>query len=204
MKRLLIFFLQLFFCLSSYSASAVFHKKPADFHEGIVVLHSGDTIHCKLRFTRKVSEGLIQVLKSDHVEILTVKHVHAFSYRDERKKQTRTFYNITITPELSTRKHEVFLELMYANNNFLILNHRTLGYSEKSIQINPFRQRVVVEKHYLFDKRGGHSLPLSRENMLQMLEGQKEEIVSYLETAGLKFRSVDDFINVLDYHQSLH
>jgi hypothetical protein len=200
MKRLLCVLTVLIF---SHASGSGLHKRPTDFHNGIVVLHSGDTVKCKLKFTRKVAEGLIQVFSDDRIEILTVKQVRYFSFEDRQKKQVRTFYNISITPDLSTRRHEVFVELLYGGADILILNHKSLGFSDKAIQINPFRKKEVINRQYLFSKKTGIALPMSEENILAMMEEKKEEILPYLESSGLKLKSVADYIRLLDYHQSL-
>jgi hypothetical protein len=202
MKRLLVLPL-IISILSICAAVKGYSTHSPRFHSGIVVLHSGDTIHCKLNFTRKVSEGLLQIVRENHIEVLTVKDVHSFSYIDEIQKQQRTFYNINFTPDLSTRSHEVFVELLHSTNTISILNHRTLGYSDKSIQFNPFRKKVVVNYYYLLEQKSGLILPLSKENVLLMMEERKNQIVPFIETNGLKLKAVSDFVTLLDYHQTL-
>ena len=203
MKRLLLFISPTIFVMCTLLSASGLHKKPADFNEGIVVLHSGDTIRCELKFTRKVSEGLIQVFRNNRVEILTVKDVHAFSFTDKHKNAIRTFYNVTIMPEMSSRKHEVFLELVYGTSKMLILNHRTLGYADNAIQINPFRKKQVVDNQYLLDSRTRVALPLSRQNALAMMSENSKDIVPFIENNSLKFKEVEDFVRLLDFHQSL-
>lgn len=197
MKLPLVFLLLLPFFISAAD------KNPVRWFKGSVVFHSGDTLECKLKFTRKVTEGLIQVMRDDRVEILTVKNLQSFSYFDETRNQVRTYYNLSLIPELSTRKHEIFIELLYGTKTFSLLNHKTLGYSDKTIQINPFRKKVVINKMYLFDKINGVVVPLSRENILLLMEEKKTAVLSFIETNSLKLKRVDDYISLLDYHQNL-
>lgn len=202
MKRLLgLVFTVLVFMLWLPDALS-FHKKPK-FYKGIVVLHSGDTLACEMKFTRKVSEGLLQIWKTDHIEVLTVKDVRSFSFEDDKKQQLRTFYNLPLIPDLATRRHEVFVERVYGNENMVIVNHRTMGFSEKSWQFNPFRKKNIVDKFYLLDTRAGLVLPLSKENILAMMKEKKEIIDSYLHSNSLKLKNISDYIALIDYHQSI-
>ena len=178
-------------------------KDKRAFVTGTVVLHSGDSIQCKLRFTRKVSEGLIQILVDSTMQMLTVKHVSSFFFYDDSRQAERVFYNVSLMPELSSRKHEVFVERMHANNDIAIVKHRAIGYSKKW-QLNPFRKKAVVDEFYLLDLETRKVLPLNKENIIAMMKEDKKTIEGFLETSSLKFRRVTDYITVLDFQQSLH
>jgi hypothetical protein len=197
MKRLLVIFiilLPLAVCAS---------PKSNKWFSGLVVFHTGDTLHCDLRFTRKVTEGLIQVKAGDRIEVLTVKDVRAFSFYDDGRGYTRTFFNLAVIPDLSTRKHEIFIELLYATKTFSILNHKSLGYSENAIQINPFRKKAVVNQRYIFNNATGEVVPLTRDNILMMMAERKTEVVGYLESNNVRLKTVDDYIALLDFHAKL-
>jgi hypothetical protein len=203
MKRLFLLLLFISLLIGPFvNQSQASHKKPK-FYSGTIVLNSGDTLACELKFTRKVSEGLLQVKKGDKLEVLTVKDVISFNFQDDEKKATRTFYNLSLIPVLSTRRHEVFVELLYGNNNLAIVNHRTMGFSDKTLQFNPFRKKTVINNLYLFDKKKGLILPLSRENVLEMMEEKKPNIETYLHNSALRLKSINDYITLLDYHATL-
>ncbi|MBT1703082.1 hypothetical protein [Chryseosolibacter indicus] len=199
MKQLLLS-LTLFSLLLTISIQS--NAKAKQWHEGTVVFHSGDTINCKLRFTRIASEGLIQVLQNHQIRIFTVKDVSSFSYFDKKQNRTRTFFSLPIQPDLVSRKHEVFLEHIYSSDKFCILNYKTLGYKETSL-FNPFQKKRVVNKPYVFSNATGDILPMSRENVLLLMQEKKKNIISYLNTNNIKLKSLPDFIDLLEYHQSI-
>jgi hypothetical protein len=190
------------FFLIIINSNWVFGEKPKQWYQGTVVFHSGDTLKCKLRFTRMVSEGLLQVLDEDHVEVLTVKDVKTFSYFDSKQSKVRTFFTLPLMPELSTRAHEVFIEHLYSTHNFSILNYKCLGYPEK-LAAMPFRKKKVLNKQYLFDNNTGEILPMSKQNILLLMQDKKTNVVTYLNSNHIKLKSVSEFIQLLDYHQSL-
>jgi hypothetical protein len=196
MKRLLWLI-----CFVFVSFMSVAEKNPA-FNSGRVVLHNGDTLVCKLRFTRKVSEGLLQILSDDKVQILTVHQVYSFSFFDEKRNKERHFSTVYLKPELSSRSHEVFAEVLHENDAVAVINHRTMGYAKKW-EINPFRKKTANDNYYLLEKETHLVLPLSKENILAVMNEDRSDIQAFLENSTLKFRQVSDYITVLDYQQSL-
>lgn len=198
MKQLLPSFLFLFLLTTSLNALA---EKGKQWHDGIVTFHTGDTLHCKLRFTRIASEGLIQVLEQDQIRILTVKDVRSFSYVDKEKHRVRTFFSLPFQSDMATVKREVFLEHIYSSDNFSILNYKTMGFKERAF--NPLQRKSVVNKPYLLNNLTGEILPMSRENILLLMEDKKKTIISYLNNHNIKLRSLPEFIDLLNYHQSI-
>jgi hypothetical protein len=204
MKRLLVTLPAciLFFLLCA-NTSATANNNPHKWHSGTVVMLSGDTIRANVYFTRKVAEGLLQVRKGSQIRILTVKDVISFSYFDEDKKSERKFITVSLQPEQSTRSHEIFIELVYSNEQMAILNHKTLGFDNRKIQFNPFRKKVIVNNRYLLHNLSGKVLPMSKENALELMENEKKEILYYIQSNGVRLKTVEDFMALLDFHQLL-
>jgi hypothetical protein len=163
---------------------------------------SGDTVECQLQFTRKVTEGLLKIRTGNTEQILTVKQVRSFEYWDEAKKKTRHFSMLSVQPELSGKKHEVFMEIMYNDQYFSIVNHRTMGYPQNTWQFSPFRKKIVVENLYLLENQTGEALPLCKESLLKMSGSKQAQINQFLETFRA-LKSITDYMEVLEYHQAL-
>jgi hypothetical protein len=196
MKRLLL--------LLSFSLIFTFSfAKEKPWRKGKVMLSNGDTLSCTLRFTRKVKEGLLQIQDGDNkLRILTVKQVRFFEFFDEKRNQLRFFKALSAQPELSGKKHQVFMEIIYRGAFYSIANHRMIGYSEKSFHINPFGKKTVVDNPYLLDHQTNEALPLSHENLLKVLRTNQREVNDFIQTNGPP-RSVNDYMKVLEYHQTL-
>jgi hypothetical protein len=185
----------------SFPLRKIFHHK--QWNRGMVAFANGDTIYCQLSFTRKVTEGLLQILDGRRIRVVTVKEVSAFSFYDSDKKRNRKYITLSFLPSLSTREHEVFVEQLYTNNNFLIVNHRTLGYRTGKFRLHPLGKKTVVDNRYLIDNRSGKILPMEKESLLQFVDDERQEILAFIQQKGIKIKSIKDFILVLDYHQSL-
>jgi hypothetical protein len=201
MKRLLPSLLALFLSYVSFS-HPILDRSPK-WHEGFAVLNNGDTIRGQLQFTRKVSEGLLQVRKENKIEVLTVKDVTHFSFFDERTNSDRKFYTLSFQPESGKRPHEIFIEYIYGNRKVWIMNHKMLGFSKKVFQFNPFGKRTVVNQRYLLNHESGELLPMSKENALALMSGERREVLSFIQSNGLRLKTVDDFIALLDFQKSL-
>ncbi|HYG02710.1 MAG TPA: hypothetical protein VD927_09705 [Chryseosolibacter sp.] len=181
-----------------------FAKKKPTWHEGTIILASGDTLHCKLRLTRKVAEGLLQVTNDGvHFRMLTVDEVITFMYRDSARKSVRVFYSLQMRPESSGKEHGVFVESLYFNDRFGIVIHRTMGISKKNIQINPFRKKTIVENYYKVDRVEGGILPLTYHEALALLEKERSNIISALHTEDIRLRSVDDYRAIVTINQKI-
>ena len=203
MKRLFVIFL---LCISFSALAQSFphpFKKKKPWHSGTVVFHNGDTLYGNLKFTRKVSEGLLQVRHGKQVKVFTVKDVLSFSYYDKKKNKTRRYLTLSMAPDLATREHEVFIEYIHGNNKFSLLNYKALGFSDQAVQINPFRTKTVVNKRYLLDNSTGKIVPLTKDNVLGLMDEERKEVMSYIHTSGMRLKTVEDYILLLDYHQSL-
>jgi hypothetical protein len=204
MKRLFLF--TVLFCvvvsLSAQKRSRVTKNLP-DWTNGIIVMQSGDTVRCDLRYSRMTPGGLLQVRENENVFTLTAKEVKAFSYFDEKKNATRNFYTFTVLPDPTEPSREFFLECIYSDANFYILNHKTIGYPHDYMEYTPFKRQGPINKQYIMDLRSGKVLPMSKENTLVVLSAHKTEIMTYIQTNGLKFKTVGDYINVFEYNRSL-
>lgn len=200
MKRLLFSLLMIFVSIRFADSKP---KQPHHWNKGTVIFNNGDSMQCELRFTRRVAEGLLQIRKDDKVQILTVKQVAGFRFLDRQRNTTRKFFNVTMTPELSTRRHEVFVELVYDANGIAIMNHKTLGYSPRSFQINPFRKKSVVNSFYMVEKETGLILPLTKDAVLQVMDKSKGELEAYIQSNNVRLRTVSDYISLLEYGNTL-
>jgi hypothetical protein len=178
-------------------------KNLPNWTKGTIVMQSGDTVRCDLRYNRMTPEGLLQVRENENVFTLTAKEVKAFSYFDEKKNATRNFYAFTILPDPTEPSREFFLESIYSDTNFFILNHRTIGYPHDYMEYTPFKRQGPINKQYILEVRSGKVVPMSKENTLMLLSAHETEIQSYIESHRVKFKTVSDFINVFEYNRSL-
>lgn len=172
-----------------------------DWTPGIVVLETNDTVACSLRYNQMVPEGLLQVLDGENILTLSVRDVKCFFYYDSIQDRHRRFFTLSVP--LNRQVHrEMFLEYVYGNDKVSILNHKTMGLAHSYMELSPFKQSIPLNKLYLLDCRKGEVFPISEENALSMLD-KKESVIGFIETNGIRFRKLSDYVRVFEYEKSL-
>lgn len=172
-------------------------------YKGSVIFHTGDSLSCTLRYNQTLSIGAVQILQDDNVITLSSKDVKSFSFYDEEKGRLRKFSSLIVSDEVPENQ-KVFLEHLYNDSQFSILNQRTVDVPYDYMNYSRFISKPVrMSKKYILDTRTGAVLPLSKENTLKLLEPRKEEIISFIHERHLKFKRVADYIDVFEYHSSL-
>jgi len=172
-----------------------------DWTLGIVVLETNDTVACNLRYNQMVPEGLLQVQDGDNVLTLSVKDVKCFFFYDTDKKRYRKFFTLSV-PLKGEIEREMFLEYVYGNDKISILNHKTMGVPHSYMEYTPFKQSIPLNKQYLLDCRTGKILPISEENAMSLLS-KKQKVEGFIESNGIRFRKLSDYVKVFEYDRSL-
>lgn len=172
-----------------------------DWTPGYIVLETNDTVSCSLRYNQMVPEGLLQVLDGENVLTLSVKDVKCFFFFDADKNRYRKFFTLSV-PLNGQVSREMFMEYVYGNENVSILNHKTMGLAHSYMEYTPFRQPVPVNHLYLLDCKTGEMLPISEENALTLID-KKEIVTGFIQTNGIRFRKLSDYVKVFEYDNSL-
>jgi hypothetical protein len=202
MKRLLLVVIVLA-SISSYSQFRPRYDYSLTWHEGNVILYTGDTLACTLRYNQTLSIGALQILQDDEVITLSSKDVQEFSFYDIDKNRWRKFSSMMIEEEEPINQ-KLFLEHLYYNKQFSILNLKTIDVPFDYMNYTRLISKPVrMSKKYIMDSRTGALLPLSKENALKLLDPRRDEIASFIHEHRLRFKRVADYIDVLEYHSSL-
>lgn len=205
MKRLLFVTIT---CLSFLSTFAQFKTQTKleyspTWHDGEIIFNTGDTLQCKLRYNQWLSVGTLQVLENNNVITLPSKDVKDFSFFDGERSRWRRFSSMEMNEEDAV-SGKVFVEHLYHDKQFSILNFRTVDVPYDYMNYTRLISKPVrISKKYILDSRTGELLPLSKENTLKLLQSKKQEIVSFIQQQHLRFKRITDYINVLEFHNSL-
>ena len=170
------------------------------FNRGQIIFKTGDTLTCNLRFNQTADKSILQINEEGHTLTVPTKDVRQFSFFDAKKNRNRIF---TTFPHPHFANQEFYMEKIYVDNRFCILNHKTM---EVPAELNFSRfvgKPVKTHKKYLMDEATGQLLPLSRESLFALLEPKRTEILSYVKSNHIRFRRIADFISVFEYHNSL-
>jgi hypothetical protein len=198
MKRLLI---PVFFALaSSLFAQTSGQNFSLEWSRGRIIFKSGDTLVCDLRFNQTGVQHLLQLNDVSGIFTVPIKDVKSFSYFDSRKNRNRIY---TSFHHEQLKEQEYYMERIYVADHISILNHKTMEVSDELNFSRFIAKPVKTHKKYILQEDTGEILPLSRENLFTVFQARKGEILSYVKAKGIRFRSVSDFIEVIEYHNSL-
>jgi hypothetical protein len=206
MKRLLLFAF-VYCCLLAESNAQLKSIDPRSFsstwYEGSVVFATGDTIRCHLRFNQAIPDGVLQIRESQTVLTLPVKDVKAFSFFDEKRDRVRSFYAVTFNDNIQGER-DYFMECLYNDKTFSILKHKTVDVNYDFMNYSRFISRHSrMIKQYILNASTGELLPMSKENVLRLMDNRKSNVMSFIDDNNIKFKSVSDYIHVFQYHSSL-
>jgi hypothetical protein len=198
-----IIFTVLFF-LTTISLSAQWFK-PASYsmawNSGHLVFNSGDSVKCLIRYNVAASHSTLQIKDGENVLTISPRDLKSFSFYDSSRSKTRTFTSLKV----QSPGNEVFLETLYWDSKFRILNHKTFGIPYEYMEYTRFISRpTLISRKYIFDVSSGKLLPASKENILSLLNSRKDEVAAYIDQHHIKFKRVADYIAVLKYHSSLY
>lgn len=198
MKRLLLPVLLV--CFSSAIAQHTTEKFLLDWTGGVVIFNTGDTLRCDIRFNQAGAHPILQIRNLDHTLTIPSNDVKQFSFFDSAKNRTRTF---TSFPGTEILNQACYMERIYGDSHFSILNRKTIETPNELDFVRFAVKPAKTYKRYLFNESTGELLPLSKENLFQLLNTKKSEIQSYVRLNGIRFRRISDFIKVFEYHNSL-
>jgi hypothetical protein len=197
--------LALILCCWSFLAEAQsrFHYSLA-WKNGKIVLESGDTVRCMVRYNTSLPEGIVQVQDGENTLSLSVKDLLAFQFHDDSRNRDRVFERVVLADGEHDEGQPYFCEVLYRNATFSILKHRAVGVPYEHMNYTRFiRKHAVITERFIVHQPSGKMLSLSRENALRLMENKLPEINSFIEENSIRFKSVTDYIRVLNFHAGL-
>lgn len=187
-------------CIASVAWSQTSESFSLAWSRGQIQFKTGDTLNCQLRFNQSAGHHVLQVSEDGQVVTVPIQDVRSFTYFDNKKQRDRHF---SAFRSGDFAHHEFYMEHIYATREFSILNHKTM---EVPGELNFSRfigKPVKTHKKYICHEPTGKVLPLSRESLLVLLEGNRDKVLSYVKVRNIRFRRIADFIEVFEYYNSL-
>jgi hypothetical protein len=170
---------------------------------GTVMFPGGDSVRCVLRYNQQMSNGTLQIMDGDDIIALSARDVASFSFYDSIREKTRKFSVMPVDAG-NEAGQKYFLEYIYNDQQFSILNHRTVGVPYEYMNYSRFVSKPArISRKYILDMNTGELMPLSKENTLRLMQRRKEEIMSFIQDNHIRFKKTADFISVFRYHSSL-
>ncbi len=175
------------FILSLTSLQA--QKFPSDFwHEGKIVLETGDTLHCNVKYD--LQNDIIQSELNGRLESFTPRKAVFFEIFDKTSKRYRSFYSL---PYSATGQYRatIFFELFR-------------NYPSSFYYYGSTSRMVLVNKYFLLKENGEIQAFTGRRNdLLELMGRQQDAVQKYIKANKLSIENKYQFADIVKYYNSL-
>lgn len=172
-------------------------------HEGKIVLESGDTLNGKVKYD--LHQDLIQFMYSeDKVEAFSARKVIFFEIFDETVHRYRDFYALPYNATAGY-KTPVFFELL-AQGKMTLLSREAVENKTYSsaFYMGSYTRQVLVNYYFFLMENGDIEEFRGSKNDLLNLMGKKSDLVQqYIKENRLKFDEKYDLVKIVAYYNSL-
>jgi len=193
----------LFICLIASSLTYAQTFPFEEWHDGKVVLESGDTLKGSIKYDL---QDLLQVRHQNKMESFSARKVLLFEFFDQGYKRYRTFYSLPYSAN-GSYKSPVFFEVLTEGKITVLsrekVEFRTYGYS-------PFMygsyntRKVLVNIYYLLRDNGNiQDFGGRRSEWLGLMGNQGDDVLDYAKENRLDFDKKYDLKRIIDYYNSL-
>jgi hypothetical protein len=169
-------------------------------HEGKMVLTSGDTIKGMLKYD--LQQDLVQYTVNNSAPVaFTARKVLFFEIFDSSVSQYRRFYALPYTSSPGY-KTPVFFELLEEGKMTLLAREFLEYRSSGSMYVTG---RLVLSHKYFFMKENGdlEEFAGSKSDLLGMMGRQGDQVEKFIRANRLRFEYKEDFARIIDYYNSL-
>jgi hypothetical protein len=193
-----------FYWLALVPSFAFEQTLPIDlWHEGKVVLESGDTIHGLIKYDLK---DLLQVRHASQLESFSAQKISYFQILDQSCKCTRQFISLPFA-KVGQYKSPVLFEVISGGKITLLSRERVEARTMAAGHINnpPRIRRSLKNDYFLLSDNGDiETFSGKKEKDWYTLMGNKApEVNTYMKGSNLDLNKKYDVQKIIDYYNSL-
>lgn len=207
MQKQIIFFISLLL-LSHFSFAQRFVEEA--WHEGTVLLESGDSLQGNLKFN--LSEEIIQVDMRGSLQTLTSRKVLSFKFFDRFDNRNRSYYTLPFS-KVADYKTPTFFELLWQGDHITLLNREAFVtqtstnpyYGGFGMRNNfPVTYSYIKNNFYFLYKNSKIKLfDGTKKGILILLQDREKDIKNYLKDNRVRFDNKQDMIRLIDFYNAL-
>lgn len=197
---------KLFLCLVLVTSSlCAFAQWPFElWHDGKVVLESGDTLKGQVKYD--LQQDLVQYIdKRGTVEVFSARKILVCEIFDKSVTQYRQFYSLPYNTT-SGYKTLVLFELI-GEGKLTILCRERLEMQTSNYPYyygGSFVRYVLINKYFVLKENGVvEELSSKRADIMNLFGRHAEDIGDYMKDNKLRLDDKQDFIRILAYYNSL-
>lgn len=172
-------------------------------HEGKVVLDTGDTLTGQIKYDLK--QDLIQYnVPNRRTDAFSARSVLFFEIFDETVRRYRQFFALPYSNQ-TQYKTPVFFELL-AEGKLTLLARESLEFKTYSspYYVGSYSREVLVFHFYFLDNEGNiEEFKGSKTDLLNMMGRKSGDVEKYMKTNRLKIDDKYDFARIIAYYNSI-
>jgi len=205
MYRILLLTLTLVIAVSFHIVGQEFPSEM--FHEGKVILQSGDTVKGKTKYD--MQNDMVQVVSGSVVHTLTARKILYFTIFDQTVNMHRTFYSIPYNIHDDYRVPMLF-EVLYEGELSLlareaIVQETVPQYSNLyRSSVNMTRTRLAYE-YFFLDKKGNFTKynEKKKSELYSIMHRREPQIKQYIKKNNLKTDLRRDLVRITAYYNAI-
>jgi len=173
-------------------------------HDGKMVLESGDTLKGNLKYD--LQTDILQLQVNNRNESFTARKVLYFEIFDQTVKHYRQFYSLPFALTAGY-KAPVFFELLEEGKITLLcreaLEYRTVN-SMYFYYPAAYTRLVLVYKYFLLQENGEiKDFTDKKSNWLSLMGNKAEEVEKFAKSNRLNFEDKEELVKIIAYYNSL-
>jgi hypothetical protein len=171
-------------------------------HEGKVILDTGDTLKGALKYDMQTD--LLQFQADEKNQSFTARKVLFYEIFDVTIKQYRQFYSLPYSVS-NGYKAPVFFELL-TEGKITLLCREALEYRSYSSSFYSYGSNtrlVLVYKYFLLQDDGGIVEYMGKKNdWLDLMDKRSDDVQRYAKTNKLSFDDKNELVKIVTYYNS--
>ncbi len=172
-------------------------------HDGKIVLESGDTLKGKVKYD--LQQDLVQYLiREDKAEAYTARKILTFEIFDETAHRYRNFYALPYNATAGY-KTPVFFELL-VQGKMTLLSREALEYKTYSsaFYMGSYTRQVLVDYFFFLQENGDVvAFTGNKNDLLDLMQRKSKDVEKYMKVNRLKFDEKYDLAKIVAYYNSL-
>jgi len=172
-------------------------------HEGKVVLDTGDTLKGKIKYDLK--QDLIQYnLPNQRTDAFSARKVLFFEIFDETVRRYRQFFALPYTNQAQYRT-PVFFELL-TEGKLTLLAREAIEFRTYSspYYLGSYSREILVYHYFFLDNNGNiEEFKGSKADLLSMMGRKSDDVEKYMKENRLKIDDKYDFARIVAYYNSI-
>ena len=190
--------------ISFLTIESLGQKWPFDYwHEGKMVLESGDTLKGKIKYD--INSDIIQLDQNNRLQSFTARKLIYYEIWDATSNRYRQFYSIPFAPT-GGYKTPIFFELL-AEGRLTLLAREALEYKSSSLGYYGYgtvSRLVLVDKYFTLNDKGQVE-PFSgkKNDLLDLMAKRDNEIKRFIKSRKIDLDYKYELAQVFTYYNSI-